>query len=674
MKKLFLLLFSFFLSLLLLAEGRPKVAVVLSGGGAKGVAHIGALRVIEEAGIPIDYVVGTSMGSIVGALYASGYTVNQMDSILSGQNWMNLLTDKVDRKEQLLNKKQHTDKFILSVDFEKSPFEFIEGGILKGNNIAYLFSELTADHLQPMKYDDLPIPFACVAADILTGKEVVMREGILAESMRSSMAIPGVFAPVKRDGMVLVDGGLVNNYPVDVARSMGADIVIGVSVSGEGSEYNNVTSTLDVLSEVFGVICSNKVQENIAQTDIFIKVDVKGYSAASFNTEAIDTLVARGEMAARKKLSALLELRDTLERYDTLPPISREPKILDYEPADIIPPSTIYNVRTQNSYLGVGARFDNEELASILLGGMYEFNHDNHLRVGLDARLGKRIDAGAYSAMSIGKYWNMELRYRVTHNDMRLYNEGERIANVEYIKHRVLIDFSRSGNRFKVNTGAQFSYIHYPTLLTADNWADLNQVATNERSLFYYIQLQFDNQDSRLLPTRGMKWSIKYDYATDNGYSYNGDVGCNIVEGYWRMAIPLSRTTFLNPSVEGRFLQNNNTYISHCNFIGGINSYGHYITQQVSFAGINYVQIAPNSLLVGGVNLRQHLTENNYLFFQGNYGIAGSSLERFVTQKHLVGAALGYGYKSPVGPLEFNLNWSNVTKKLGFYLNMGYMF
>lgn len=674
MKRLLTILTSFLLTFTLLAQQRPKVALVLSGGGAKGVAHVGAIRVIEEAGIPIDYIVGTSMGSIVGALYASGYTVEQMDSIINDQNWMNLLTDKVDRQDKLLRKKQRTDKFIISVDFEKSPFEVIEGGLLKGNNIAYLFSELTADHLQPMKYDDLPIPFACVAADILTGKEVVMRDGILAESMRTSMAIPGVFAPVKRDSMVLVDGGLVNNYPVDVAREMGADIVIGVSVSGEGSGYDNINSTLDVLSEVFGVVCSNKVEKNIADTDIFIHVDVKGYSAASFNNDALKTLVTRGETAARLKLPELKALHDSLSVIEPLPAIHRTPKQIDIDDQDIVPPSTIYNVRRKNSFLGVGARFDNEELASILLGGLYEFNHDNHFRVGLEARLGKRIDAGVYSAMDLGKYWNMELRYRVTHNDMRLYNEGEHIANVEYTKHRGLIDFSRSGKKFKINIGAQYSFIHYPTLLTANNWADLNQVAVNEHSLFYYIQLQFDNQNSRLLPTRGMKWSVKYDYSTDNGYGFNGGAGCNIVEGYWHMAIPLSRTTFLNPSVEGRFIQNNNTYISHCNFIGGINSYGHYITQQVSFAGINYVQIAPNSLLVGGVNLRQHLTENNYLFLQGNYGIAGSSLERFVTQKHLVGAAFGYGYKSPVGPLEFNLNWSNVTKKLGFYLNIGYMF
>lgn len=674
MKKLLILFVALFCANVLNAQNRPKVALVLSGGGAKGVAHIGALKVIEEAGIPIDYVVGTSMGSIVGGLYASGYSVHQLDSILSGQNWMNLLTDKVDRNKQSLRYKQTTDKYILSANFNKSPFEVIEGGVLKGNNIAYLFTELTADHQEPMKYDKLPIPFACVTADLITGNEIELHEGILAESMRASMAIPGVFAPVKKDGMVLVDGGLVNNYPVDVARKMGADIVIGVSVGGDSGEYDKINSTLDVLYKVFGVICSNKVKENIDDTDIFIKVNVKGYSAASFTNDAIDTLVVRGETAARNKFDELKALHDSLARFESPLTTTRTPKELNIADYTITPPSTIYDGTKKSSFIGIGARFDSEELASILLGGSYLLNPKNQLRIGLEARLGKRMDARLYSSISLGNKWNMELQYRFTHNDMRLYNEGKQIANIEYGKNRVLLDFSHSGRKLKLNFGTQISYIHYPELLTADNWANLNQMKSNERSLFYYIKFEYDNRDSRLLPTKGMQWSLKYDYVTDNGYGFNGDMGVNIVEGFWHLTIPLSYTTFLSPSVEGRFLQHTNTYLSHCNYIGGINSYGHYITQQMSFAGINYVQLAPNSILIGGLNLRQHLTENNYLFLQGNYAFAGSSLDKFLNQENLVGAALGYGYRSPIGPIEFNFNWSNVTKKLGVFLNIGYMF
>lgn len=655
-------------------EGRPKVAVVLSGGGAKGVAHVRALKVIEEAGIPIDMIVGTSMGSLVGGLYAAGYTTHQLDSIVACQSWMDLLTDKVERNRRSLDLKQKLAPYLVSITFDKSPFEAIKGGVLKGNSVSYLLSELTADYLKPMSYKDLPTPFACVAVDINKGREVVLDHGILAESMRSSMAIPGVFPPVKLDSMILVDGGMKNNFPVDVARKMGADYVIGVSVGSESLGYDNINSSVEVLMRVMDVLCSNKLEENTKNSDIFMHVDVNGYSPASFVKMAIDSLLVRGENAAREKWDQLIALHDTLAKYGPLPNNERKPKTLHVNYDTFTPPSTIYTVHNNASFIGVGARFDNEELASILLGGEYEFNHKNHFMAGARIRLGKRIDGQVYSSIAPWQKWKFELRYRFSYNETKLYNEGEHIADPIYQKHRVGFDISRSWRKIMFNVGTQFSYVHYHEMLANENWATLQQSTDNEKSLQYYLSVKYNNQDSRLLPTKGMKWFLKYNYVTDNGYGYEGGGGVNIVEGYWHMAIPLSHTTFLNPSIEGRFIQDNNNYLNHCNYIGGIGTYGHYISQQLSFAGINYYQIAPNQLLIGGLNLRQHLSPNNYMFTQFNYGMGSQSLSGIFNNKHLFGAALGYGYKSPIGPVELNLNWSNVTKKLGCFINIGYMF
>lgn len=658
-----------------MAKGkRPKVAVVLSGGGAKGVAHVTALKVIEEAGIPIDMVVGTSMGSLVGGLYCAGYTTAQLDSIVTSQNWMGLLMDKAEHNRRTLDMKQKLESYMVSVDFEKSPFEVIDGGLLKGNSVSYLLSELTADYLTPMEYKNLPIPFACIATDINKNREVVMDKGILAEAMRASMSIPGVFPPVKIDGMILVDGGLKNNFPVDVARRMGAEYVIGVNVGNEATSFEDINSTIDVLMKVLSISCANKLEENTDDTDIFMHVDVEGFSAASFYNEAIDTLLVHGEEAARQKWDELISLRKKLEVYGPLPKSVRKPKTVEIDYETFTPPASIYTRNNKASFVGIGARFDNEELASLLLGGEYELNRKNHLRAGASLRLGKRIDGQLYTSVSPWKKWGLELRYRFTNVETRLYNEGSRIADLNYQKHRVRFDVSRSWQKLMFNFGAQFSYVHHRNLLVAENWATLHQVTDDERALMYYASVKFDNQDSHLLPTRGMKWLVKYNYGTDNGYSFNGGGGVNIVEGYWHMAIPLTRATILNPSIEGRFIQDNNTYSSHCNFIGGIGTFGHYITQQLSFAGINYYQLAPNQLIVGGLNLRQHLSTNNYLFTQFNYGFGSSALIDIFTQKHLFGAAVGYGYKTPVGPIEFNLNWSNVTKSLGWFLNIGYMF
>ena len=675
MKKLYILFILVLASLIVSAQTqRPKVAVVLSGGGAKGVAHVRALKVIEEAGIPIDMIVGTSMGSLVGGLYASGYTTHQLDSIVSTMNWMDVLTDKVDRNQRSLALKQKTEPLLIHAEFEKSPFEVLEGGFLKGNSVSYLLSELTADHLTPMNYDDLPIPFACVATDLTKNKEVVMRRGILAESLRSSMAIPGVFPPVKLDSMVLVDGGLKNNFPVDVARQMGADYVIGVSVAAEGLNYDELNSTVSVLMQVLDVVCANKVEDNISNSDVFMHVDVKGYSSASFTSRAVDTLLVHGENAARGKWNELLALRDKLAEYGPLPKLDRKPKVVNIDYSTFAPPSTIYNSRTKASFVGIGARFDNEELASILVGAEYEFNPKNHFRIGLQARLGKRIDANVYTGFTPWERWNIDLRYRYSYYETKLYNDLSDLANLEYSKNRIQLEFSRSWKQLRINFGAQYSYVHYHNVLTNQEWEYLRDFAKNEPSMQYYVGLQFDNQNTRLLPSRGMKWLARYGYVTDDGFKYNGGVGVSVVEGYWHMALPLSKSSILSPSVEGRFIQNNNTYLSHCNYIGGINTYGHYITQQIAFAGVNYYMVAPNSLLVAGLNFRQHLTTNNYLFTQLNYAIGSNEFASILNDDKYFGAALGYGYKSPIGPVEFNINWSTITKKVGCFLNIGYMF
>ena len=209
---------------------RPRVAVVLGGGGAKGVAHASVLEIIEETGIPIDMVVGTSMGAIMGGLYCIGYTPRQLDSLARSMNWNVLLSDKIDRDRLPFTRKETDEKYLFTYSFGNKLKDAKLGGVIQGQNLDNLFSELTFGYHSPINFDSLPIPFACVAVNVVDGKEYVFRSGVLQTAIRSSMSIPGAFTPVEIDSMILIDGGVINNYPVDVARSMGADIVIGVNV------------------------------------------------------------------------------------------------------------------------------------------------------------------------------------------------------------------------------------------------------------------------------------------------------------------------------------------------------------------------------------------------------------------------------------------------------------
>ena len=263
---------------------RKKVAVVLSGGGAKGVAHIGVLKVLEQAGIPIDIITGTSMGSIVGGLYAIGYNAHSLDSLVRNQDWSYVITDRENLKNQSLSDRKKQNTYFISTNVTRTKRNKLAGGLITGKNIAELFNKLCVGYTDSLNFSrDLPIPFACVATDIINYEEYDFHSGRLPQAMRASMAIPAVFSPVRLDGKVLVDGGLRNNFPVDIAREMGADIVIGVSVNDHPMGYDDVWGTMSVVNQIVNMNCKNKFDENKEATDLYLYVDPDGFTPASFS-------------------------------------------------------------------------------------------------------------------------------------------------------------------------------------------------------------------------------------------------------------------------------------------------------------------------------------------------------------------------------------------------------
>lgn len=651
---------------------RKKVGLVLSGGGAKGAAHVRAIKVIEEAGIPIDYIVGTSIGALVGGMYASGYNADQIDSIFKHQDWKVLLTDAIDRKEMKLYQRQLTDNYVITAKFEKSPFEIIEGGVLKGNNIAKLFTQLTADTPDSISYDKLKIPYACVATDLITGKEVVMHSGILAESMRASMAIPGVFSPVRKGDMLLIDGGMTNNYPVDVARQMGADVIIGVDITAMPVSANKINTTQSVLMHMIDMVTTNKHTENVSSTDVFIRVDVSGYSAASFNSKAIDSLMVRGEEAARAKWDELIALRDGLGLSH--PVAAPEPRDLPKNMFDVTPVASIYKESQKNSFVGVGARFDNEELARLLIGGHYQMNNKSRFSIGLEGKLGRRLSALLYSNVMIAKNLGAQLSYNFLHNDLRLYQNGNNVAIDSYNGHKVELSFTTNWRNINIKAGTEFAYYHFGDVLIHSDFYEWAEDNGDEKSLSYFFNVAFDNRDHRAFARKGLKWNVGYRFFTTDGAEFEEGGGLHIVNADFSLSLPLSPSTILTPSVSGRWISSRNTFYTQSNIIGGINRDGFYMPQQLSFAGVNYIELAKSNLFIGSLSLRQYLSTNNYIFTVANYGQSSEKLFNVDEADHMYGAALGYGYKTPVGPIELNLNWSNVTKKVGVFFNLGYMF
>lgn len=297
-------------------EEDVKVGLVLSGGGAKGLAHIGALKVIEKAGIKIDYIGGSSMGAIVGALYASGYSAAQLDSLFHEINFNLLIQDGIPRSAKTFYEKEETEKYALTLPIQNYNISF-PSGLSKGQNIYNLVSLLTLHLGNIDDFSKLPIPFFCVAANIETGEQVILDSGSLAKAVSASSAIPSLFSPVKIDGMILTDGGVANNYPIEELKERGADIIIGVDVQDTLMSREQLGSAFEILTQInnFGTISEMKEKREL--TDIYIKPDISEFSVLSF--ERGTAIINSGEKAALRKMEELKALAEKQDKdADTL--------------------------------------------------------------------------------------------------------------------------------------------------------------------------------------------------------------------------------------------------------------------------------------------------------------------------------------------------------------------
>lgn len=301
-----------------------KVGLVLSGGGAKGLAHIGVLKELEAAGIRVDYIGGTSMGAIVGALYASGYSARQLDSIFSVLDFDSLIRDEVPRSAKTFFEKDDAEKYALTFPFDEFQLRF-PSGISKGQNIYNLLSRLLKHVKDVDDFSKLPIPFLCVATDVEKGKQVIFNKGYLPRAITASGALPSLFAPVLIDDTMYVDGGVVNNYPVDEVRAMGADIIIGVDVQDTLRTREKLKSALDVLVQINNYRTIESMNRKKAATDVYVNPKIDDFSVVSFNEGR--QIVSAGEEAA---LALSTSLRAIAERQN----------------AEVRPPLKIDNRRT----------------------------------------------------------------------------------------------------------------------------------------------------------------------------------------------------------------------------------------------------------------------------------------------------------------------------------------
>lgn len=284
---------------------KPKIGLVLSGGGAKGFAHIGALKVIDSLGIKVDYIAGTSMGAIVGSLYASGYSGKQLDSIFGSLDFDAVINDDIPRSAKTFQERNNTEKYGVILPFNNFELK-LPSALSRGQNVFNLLTKLTLHVSDVDKFEELPIPFFCIATNVENGKQVILDSGNLPQCITASGAFPSLFQPVAIGDDLLIDGGVINNYPIDELRAKGMDIIIGVDVQDDLATRDDMVSALDVLSQINNFRTINDMKLKSKKTDIYIKPDIENFTVISFSEGK--EIINNGKLAALDQIAALSEL------------------------------------------------------------------------------------------------------------------------------------------------------------------------------------------------------------------------------------------------------------------------------------------------------------------------------------------------------------------------------
>ncbi len=729
------------------------MAVVLSGGGAKGMAHIGALKVIERAGIPIDIITGTSMGSIIGGLYAIGYNANSLDSMVRVQDWSYVITDKEDLTKQSLADRKKQNTYVLSRGITVGKLNYNDGGIIQGKNLAELFQQLCYGYTDSLDFShDLPIPFACVATNVIDNSEYDFHSGRLPVAMRASMAIPAAFSPVRLGDKVLVDGGLRNNYPADIAREMGADIIIGVTVQGEPKIANDMGRTMSILSQIIDVNCKNKLDENLAITDLHVQVDTKGYNAASFSLTAIDTLIRRGEEETMRHWNELMELKKLICLGDSFEYVILHPQnptvMTDKHPVtgyvfenmtpqdvrflkhkfrilntvddakhlprhmiDLSSPLksdsidaklqqqltttmrmdlfyqtaecrlepdgngvrvilTAGNRKTNQAYVGI--RYDSEEHASLQLGADFPIKASMPMDIDVTLRLGKRNMARGELSLHTQTFTCPKFVYTFYRNDVDIYKEGDLFYNILYNQFQAeVIPINLDLRHFNLQMGVRWDYMHYRNTLEAEHVLDVD--LHNEHFYSYRARVNFNSEDNWYFPTRGARFQAGYAYMTDNFTQLQGKAGMSDVSANWRKSFSFGSRFTLQPMFYGRLLLGSIVPTGFENTIGG-EWFGHYVEQQMPFAGIGNLEHINRQFIAAQLQAQQRMGGKHYLLLR----IAGAQQSRYLKEildhQTILGAQLAYYLDTMFGPLGASIGYSNYTQKPYLYVNLGFVF
>ena len=711
---------------------RPKVGLVLSGGGAKGFAHIGVLKVLEEAGVKVDYIGGTSMGAIVGGLYASGYNARQIDSVFQATDFDALLQDFVPRSSKNFYGKRNDEIYAISLPFNKFKIG-VPTALSKGLYNYNLLAKLTHNVRHVRDFNKLPIPFLCVATNIETGEQVVLDKGYLPQAMAASAAFPSLFAPIEIDGKMLIDGGVVNNYPIDEIRKLGANYIIGVDVQDDMKDRESLNDATRILVQISNLGMIQRMKENAKQTDVYIKPDISSFGVISF--EKGQEIVKKGEestFALYEKLKEVAARQNAPKRPDlkvrvdslTIEKITIN-KLDDFTRAYVLGKlrfkagnkisyddlkfgidnlsatqnfgSISYSLEkatddsdelklhlTENAtraHLKLGVHYDDLYKTEILANLTYKKLFLKNDVASLDVVLGDNIRYNFDYYIDNGFYFSFGFKSRYTSFNRNVGNDFSDGALLESGLNTLNIDFSDLTNqaylqtifvqKYLIGAGIELKHLKFES----ETLEDTNPVLENSNYLSLFGYLKYDSFDNKYFPKSGWYFSGDFQWYLDSSdYTHQFD-RFSIAKGDIGIAHTFFKKLTVKLQAEGGFAIGEKSVPFFDFMLGG---YGFNPAINLRpFYGFDFLSISGDSYIKSTATADWEIFKRNHVNFAVNAASIGDNLfesSDWLSDKRHYGYAIGYGLESIIGPVEVKYSWSPEKGRGYTWFSVGFWF
>ena len=716
---------------------RSKIGLTLSGGGAKGLAHIGILKAIDSAGLKIDYITGTSMGGILGALYAVGYSGNEIEKIANDIDWDQLFFNQVPLRALSVEEKEQYSRFAIELPYSNNKIK-LQTGVITGQELNLKFSELFFHVSDIRNFSQFKIPFKCMATDLETGNLVVLDTGNITTALRATMAIPSIFSAVTIGDKKLVDGGVVRNFPVKNVREMGADIVIGSSVSAGLSSKERITNPVDVILQMAFFKEAGDFKEEVPLTNYYIFMPLEGYNMGSFgssrtilnegletgrsyyplfkkladslnvlatvNTKKTDSIsnhivfITGYKVTGLKKTTAtflthLMNFNDN--RIYTAAQINKSIRrafgsryynsityTLDHSSSDTA--TIIFNVEENpNTYVKAGVYYTRFRGINVNLNLTSRDFIIPNSRSMVSVSIGESIQLEAEHLQYLGRIKNIAFQtgFRLDNLEINSYSGFKADGSYKQNYSQVFLNFQNSGNnKVAAGIGSAFEYIHFsPAIRSA---SELKGNFTNFKS---YVYLKYNSLNQIFYPTRGLKMNMElaqvYNQKPKITQLQNGQPVPNNLnfDNYSRLIFDgtifsaLGSKFNFSTELQTGINFTNNPNVLNNFSIGGLNG---TFRNQIKFAGLQEATVNSSSVAALQLGLRYNPVNNIYLI-----GRVNGLVKDFATTKNstssstfLTGYALTFAYRTPIGPIELSAMYCDQTKKLQSYVMFGITF